>query len=112
MNVQRLNPRPELRENFRRDRYQFIPETSGCYVLASFDNIVLYVGLTKDLRKRFLKHLDDRGKKTLTALGRAFFFYWLECGELELIERTWQNECEIVDGALPILNRIRSPVST
>ena len=111
MNVQLLKPCPQHRENFRRDRQKFIPETAGCYVLASFQDIVLYVGLTKDLRRRFGNHLDDPKKTSMTENGRASFFYWLECDELEKVERTWQNECEMADGILPILNRVASPVS-
>ena len=111
MNVRGLDPQPEHRENFRRDRQKFVPEAAGCYVLASFQGVILYVGLTKDLRRRFGEHLDDSKKTTTTENGRAVFFYWLECDELEKVERTWQNECETVDGALPILNEVRSPVS-
>ena len=111
MNVQELNPSPEHRENFRRDRQRFLPSSAGCYVLVSFQDVVLYVGLTKDLRRRFGNHLDDPKKTSTTDNGRAVFFYWLECDELENIERTWQNECETVDGVLPILNRVASPLS-
>ena len=111
MNVQRLKPWPDHRENFRRDRQRFLPETAGCYVLATFQDVVLYVGLTKDLCRRFGNHLDDPKKTSMTKNGRAFFFYWIECSDLEKVERTWQNECEIVDGSLPILNILKSPVS-
>ena len=111
MNVQRLQPCPEYRENFRRDRQRFLPEAAGCYVLASFHDVVLYVGLTKDLRRRFGDHLNDPKKSSTTANGRAFFFYWLECEEVEKVERTWQNECMVVGGTLPILNDVASPVS-
>ncbi len=111
MNVQLLNPLPTNRENFRRDRQRFVPRKSGCYALVSFQGVVLYVGLTENLGRRFGEHLDDPRKTSNTADGRAFFFYWHECDELERVERTWQNECELVDGKLPILNGIRSPIS-
>ena len=111
MNIRCLKPCPPARQNFRRDRQQFIPATQGCYALATFQGIVLYVGLTKDLRRRFGEHLDDPKKTSSTDNGRAFFFYWLECDELEKIERTWQNKCEITDGALPVLNKASSPIS-
>ena len=111
MKIQNLDPCPKHRENFRRDRQKFLPNTSGCYVLASFQDVVLYVGLGENLRRRFGNHLDDPKKTSMTKNGKAFFFYWLVCDELENIERTWLNECEIVDGTLPVLNRIASPVS-
>ena len=111
MNVDQLKPQPTDRENFLRNRQRFVPRESGCYALVSFQGTVLYVGLTDSLRRRFGDHLDDPRKTTNTAEGRAFFFYWLECDELEKVERTWQNECELVDGKLPILNGIRSPIA-
>ena len=111
MKVTSLEPLPNDRENFRRDRQRFIPQTSGCYALVSFDNEVLYVGMTSNLRVRFIAHLDDREKRQATAHGRAFFFYWLKCDELNKTERTWQNQSELEDGALPTFNRISSPVS-
>ena len=111
MNVRLLNPLPTSRENFRRDRQRFVPSQSGCYALVSFQGVVLYVGLTENLSRRFGEHLDDPRKTSSTADGRAFFFYWLECDELGRVERTWQNECELVDGKLPVLNEIRSPIS-
>lgn len=111
MNVRSLRPLPTNRENFRRNRQRFVPKKSGCYALASFLDAVLYVGLTEDLSRRFGEHLDDPKKTSNTVEGRAFFFYWLECDELEKIERSWQNECELADGKLPILNEIRSPIS-
>ena len=80
-------------------------------MLTSFQNVVLYVGLTKDIRRRFGNHLDDPKKTSATKNGKATFFYWFECDELENIERTWLNECEVADGVLPILNRVASPVS-
>ena len=111
MKVEHLKPTPDHRENFRRDRQRLIPGNSGCYVLTTFQGDVLYVGLTKDLRRRFGNHLDDPKKTSKTNNGRAFFFYWYECDELEKVERAWQNECESVDGVLPILNGLRSPVT-
>ncbi len=109
MNVALLIPSPENRTNFRRDRQRFIPYLPGCYALSSFNGEVLYVGLTKNLRRRFGEHLDDRSKSVSTNFGVAFFFYWIVCDEVEKIERTWLNECEIADGILPSLNQIRSP---
>lgn len=111
MNVIDLQPTPECREAFRRNRQKFIPKAAGCYALVSFEGIVLYVGLTNDLRRRFGEHLDSPEKTWLTKKGRAVFFHWLECNDVEKIERTWQNECEVADGALPILNMARSPVA-
>ena len=111
MKIEDLKPSPNRRENFLRNRQRFIPDKSGCYVLTTFQDEILYVGLTENLWRRFGEHLDDPQKTSKTENGRAFFFHWLECDELNKVERTWQNECEIADGVLPILNRLKSPVS-
>ena len=111
MKIEDLKPSPNRRENFLRKRQRFIPDKSGCYVLTTFQDDILYVGLTNDLRQRFGKHLDDPQKTSKTENGRAFFFHWLECDELNKVERTWLNDCVLTDGALPILNKINSPIS-
>lgn len=112
MKFQLLNPLPDHYEIFRLDRQSFVPEFVGCYTLVSFQGVVLYVGLTENLRRRFCEHLGDSKKTKLTKNGRAFFFYWLHCDTLnkEKLERTWLNQCLIVDGALPILNKVSSPI--
>jgi GIY-YIG catalytic domain len=113
MNISHLVPEPIRREAFRRSRQRFVPARSGCYVLTTFDGIVLYVGLTTSLRQRMGEHLDDPAKIQETKLGRAIWFYWIESAALEVqkIERTWMNIHTIHEGALPLLNRAYSPVS-
>ncbi len=112
MNITALSPSPDQREPFRRNRERFIARTSGCYVLATFEGVVLYIGLSTDLRRRFNEHLDSPEKTGLTEMGRAVFFYWLETSETNKLERTWQNTHVQHDGVLPVLNRVNSPVST
>ena len=109
MRVDLLRPHPDNRENFRRSRQSFIPEFSGCYVLTSFHGIVLYVGLSNNLKRRFGEHLDDPVKTFKNRFDTVFFFYWLKCANVETVERTWLNECELVDGRLPPLNLRQSP---
>ena len=110
MNVKLLRLPPNKREVFRRDRQKFIPANSGCYLLTTFEGHILYVGLSRDLRRRFGQHLDAPEKTKVTPEGRAFYCYWLECENREQIERTWLQECVIEDGKRPILNKRDSPV--
>lgn len=111
MKIENLKPSPNNREYFRRDRQRFIPKNAGCYILATLQDDILYVGLSKNLQRRFGEHLDDSGKTSKTQQGRASIFCWIGCDELHKVERTWLNSCEIEDGTLPILNELRSPVS-
>ena len=112
MNLDSLNPPPIQSEPFRRSRERFIPEVAGCYVLCTFEKIILYIGLAKNLRRRINQHLDSPAKTGVTTNGRAVLVYWLETVELNKIERTWLNIHLINDGRMPVLNSIYSPTST
>ena len=112
MNVASLRPQPEEKTHFRLIVYRRVPEDSGCYVLTSFGGRILYIGQSKNLRRRFEQHLDDPAKTQATPQGRAVWFHWLLHKELHLnaLERGWLNEHATVEGVLPILNDISPPV--
>lgn len=112
MNIAELVPQPAHAESFKRHRERFVPERSGCYALTTFERVVLYVGLAKNLRRRMNNHLDDDAKIGPTALGRAVLFHWIECEDIEKVERTWMNIHNQHEGRLPVLNSVYSPVST
>jgi excinuclease UvrABC nuclease subunit len=111
MKVDLLFPPPSKCETFKRDRERFVPEIPGCYVLASFAREVLYVGLTDNLRRRMNEHLDTSQKTRPTKFGRAMHFFWHECQEPRLIERTWLNTHIQHEGVRPILNKVDSPIT-
>ncbi len=111
MNVERLVPRPTGRESFRRSRERFVPAGPGCYVLTTFEGLILYVGLTNNLRRRMNEHLDNVAKTRLTDGGRAVLFHWLEHTSLERVERTWMNMHLLEEGRLPLLNGAYSPTA-
>lgn len=112
MNIADLAPEPNHFEIFRRNRERYVPERSGCYALTTFSEVVLYIGLTKNLRKRMSSHLDSAKKTGPTACGKAVFIFWTETDEVNRIERTWMNIHIQQEGALPVLNRLYSPTST
>jgi hypothetical protein len=112
MKVDKLVPIPAQHEAFSRNRERFIPEGCGCYVLTSFSREVMYVGLAKNLRRRFTQHLDSPDKIAVTKLGRAILFWWYETAETNKVERTWMNIHSLSEGALPILNSVYSPTAT
>ena len=112
MKATALVPMPAQQDSFRRSRERFIPSTSGCYVLSTLDNDVLYIGLAKNLRRRFNQHLDNEQKTNVTELGAVIFFHWLETEDITKVERTWMNIHEQKEGKLPILNSVFSPIST
>lgn len=112
MKVERLFPKTIHRLQFGLRFRKFVPREPGCYVLASFDDHVLYVGLTDNLFRRFAEHWDTKIKRAPTSVGRAFWFYYLKCAAKDLcrIERTWINQYVELHGVLPLLNKVNSPV--
>ena len=112
MNINELIPQPTHRETFKRNRDRYIPDRPGCYALATFSKMVLYIGLTNNLRRRMNEHLDNPEKTGETKNGRAVFFYWIESDEVNKIERTWMNIHNLTEGALPEFNKAYSPTST
>jgi hypothetical protein len=112
MNINALVPRPSHCEPFNRAKERFVPEMSGCYVLTTFEGVVLYVGLTENLRTRMSQHLDSPQKTGLTKFGRAVLFHWIETPDTYKIERTWLNTHSYTEGSLPVLNGMNSPTFT
>lgn len=112
MKIQQLIPAVTQRIQFGLRFRKFVPRETGCYALTTFDNHILYVGLTDSLYRRFNEHWDSKDKRLPNKLGRAFWFYYLTCPEKVLcrIERTWMNQHVELHGVRPILNKVDSPV--
>lgn len=112
MNVSQLTPSPVKQIKFTLEFAKQLPASAGCYVLTNFQGEILYVGLTVNLFQRFKQHRDTPEKCLPTTLGRAYWFYFVtaDVNEINAIERGWQNQYSAVHGALPVLNKIDSPV--
>lgn len=111
MKIGQLLPLPSHNQLFRRSHVKFFPSQGGCYLLATFDEEILYIGLSVNLRNRIEQHLDNPEKTLLTSNGRAVIVHYLESNEPERLERTWMNNAISIDGNLPILNKAYSPTS-
>jgi predicted GIY-YIG superfamily endonuclease len=111
MKINQLIPQPFCCGMFRRSQTRFVPDTPGCYVLTTISRIVLYIGLTDNLRRRMNEHLDDPKKSVAMELGRAVLFFWLETQETHKVERTWMNTHIQHEGSLPLLNKVYSPTT-
>jgi hypothetical protein len=109
--LEKLVPPVTGSDSFRKSRERFFPDDAGCYVLATFDGDVLYIGLATRIRRRIAQHLDNPGKTATTPQGRAVMVHWRIADSLEKLERTWLLIHEQHEGRLPILNRVHSPVS-
>lgn len=112
MHINELNPHVQSHCRFARDQWLQVPKACGCYVLATFENHILYIGQSVDLQRRFEDHLNDPEKTNPTGKGRAFWFYWLEYPELQLnaLERGWLNQYSLEHGFYPILNKQGAPI--
>jgi len=113
MNIDKLNPKPSIKVHFKLASFKSVPQKSGCYVLTTFDNKILYIGLATNLNNRFKQHLENPEKTNTTSEGKAVWFYFraYDSKNLPKLERTWLNQYSNNHGRLPILNKVNSPVS-
>ena len=113
MTVAELLPPPNLKVLFNLSSFRRVPVRSGCYVLTTSAEMILYVGLATNLSIRFQQHLDNPGKTKPTKEGRAYLFHYLECEgkNLNQLERSWLNQYAAKHGCRPVLNKADSPVS-
>ncbi len=113
MKIENLNPLPTNKIAFALTSYNQAPKSQGCYVLSTYDNQILYIGLATNLYTRFIKHLDTPEKLNPTIDGKAVWFHYITFNPLNLpkLERTWLNQFLAAHGRLPILNKISSPIS-
>ncbi len=112
MTIDELTPLPTEKVQFKLSSFKSVPQTTGCYILATFDNFILYIGLAKNLNDRFRQHLDNPEKTKPTIEGKAIWFYYVtfDPKNLPKLERTWLNQYTNRYGRLPILNKVNSPI--
>jgi excinuclease UvrABC nuclease subunit len=113
MKIEALVPLPETKVPFRLSSFKSVPKDAGCYVLTTFTNDILYIGLSDNLYNRFKQHLDNTEKTAPTSEGKAIWFYFNihSSFNLPLLERTWLNQFSDKHGRRPILNKVDSPIS-
>ncbi len=113
MKIEELIPLPKDKVQFKLASFKSVPKVTGCYVLTTFDNDILYIGLSDNLFDRFQQHLDNPEKINPTKEGKAIWFYFTIYDPINLpkLERTWINQFVAIHGQLPILNKIYSPIS-
>lgn len=112
MNINELSPTPTEKVPFNLADLKYVPKTSGCYVLTTYDNRILYIGMATNLHQRNRQHLDTLEKTKATPDGVAVWFYYHTYTKtnLEQLERTWINQFLNLHGKYPILNKVNSPV--
>lgn len=113
MKIDELTPKPTDKVQFKLASYKAVPQENGCYVLTTFDNDILYIGLAKNLNNRFKQHLDNPEKTNPNLEGKVIWFHFttFDPKNLPKLERTWLNQFSNKHGRLPTLNKVNSPVS-
>jgi excinuclease UvrABC nuclease subunit len=113
MKIDELKPLPTEKVQFKLVEYKSVPKVDGCYVLTTFDNHILYIGLSNNLHERFKQHLANPEKTKPTKDGKAIWFYFISYDKKNLpqLERSWLNQYNLVHGKRPVLNKVDSPIS-
>lgn len=113
MKVDELTPNPTDKVQFKLASFKAVPLENGCYILTTFENEILYIGLATNLNNRFKQHLDNPKKTNPTSEGKAIWFHFTTFNPKNLpkLERTWLNQFSNKHGRLPILNKVNSPIS-
>lgn len=113
MKIDKLKPLPTDKVSFVLSSFKSVPHIQGCYVLSTFDNLILYIGLATNLNSRFRQHLDNPEKTNPTPEGKAIWFHYtsFDPANLPKLERTWLNQFLCEHGRLPFLNKKSSPIS-
>lgn len=104
---------PSERTQFSWSENKQVPEGPGCYVIATMDDTVLYVGqATRSVRARMAAHLESAEKRKGINGIVPFWFYYLAADPQSVgaIEGGWINQSILEDGMIPPLNRVHSPV--
>lgn len=113
MKISQLNPAPSRRIQF--DGWQqrmFAPRESGCYVIASFIDEILYLGQSVNIANRMHDHLTDDRKRQRATGGVAYWFYYTICGrekDLNALERGWILQHLSHEGKYPPFNKVMPP---
>ena len=102
MKVGELNPAPAERIRFNGWRQHTVsPLSPGCYVIASVDGDILYIGQSTRIGDRMKSHLIDPRKRQCTPNGVAYWLYHCVCkseGELNALERGWVLQYKVCEG--------------
>lgn len=67
---------------------------------------------TSSIAARMAAHLETEEKRKGTSDGVPFWFYYLTYPPSGVcaVERGWMNQSILVDGAMPPLNKVYSPL--
>lgn len=108
MKIGALKPAISNRAPFRLSESLRVPQKSGCYILASINDDVIYIGQSVNLSQRMQQHLDNPRMTAQTALGVASWFYFGLWPEREIadVERQLLLNFKATEGSLPPLNRM------
>lgn len=113
MKAENLVPQPLEKVQFRLSSYKLVPIKAGCYCITTFDNNILYIGLSENIHERLYQHLKNPDKVKPSEEGKAIWFYFMRYDKrnLQKLERTWLNQYVSIHGRLPILNKVNSPIT-
>ena len=104
--------KPSIRRvEFSKKSQHIVPCKSGAYVLSTYFEEILYIGVSQNLQRRMLEHLNDQAKVENTPLGKAFWISYLLCSEKDFrfYEKGWIFAFQLAEGKRPYYNKIDPP---
>lgn len=112
MRVSNLRPPPENMKRFAYPDLRELPTESGCYVLSTANDSIVYIGQATDIERRVTQHFNDPEKRDAAPHGVAFWCHYLRAESVDLnrLERGWLGQYQITTGALPYFNKQSGPV--
>jgi excinuclease UvrABC nuclease subunit len=90
-----------------------MPVAPGCYVLTNAVGEVIYLGQATSLRDRLLTHFGSGRHREPSSYGCISLVSILRLdnpAQLNAHERGWLQQCVLLDGVLPPLNKVAAPI--
>lgn len=107
-----LNPAYGEQIRFSYPAISTLPESPGCYAIATYGKEILYIGKSEKIYSRAKQHWDEGEKRKPTPKGSAFWLAYKLCGrhEISALERGWILQYTLNSkGKLPYFNKSFPP---
>ncbi len=113
MKIEQLVKKELPKVQFNGKFLNHLTSNPGCYILTNVLGDILYIGQALNVRVRVSAHINSTSKTDVTGEGAAWWVYVQEVeskDKLNSVERGLLNLFELMEGRLPVLNKVRGPI--